>query len=71
VRDYDEMDMYAEGQKVWVEQDDGSQRAAIYVGEAEATWFGGAPGSYVVYPDTRSGEEVATVRIIPRDEGGS
>jgi hypothetical protein len=61
------MDSFVEGQKVWVEQADGSQRAAIYVGEAEASWFGGAPGSYVVYPDTRSGEEVESMRIIARD----
>ena len=52
------MDALTEGQKVWVEQADGSQRAAIFVGEAEASWFGGSPGAYVVYPDTRDGQEV-------------
>jgi hypothetical protein len=57
-----------EGQRVWVEQADGSQRAGIFVGEAEATWFGGAPGAYVVYPDTKSGEEVAIMRVVPRDD---
>ncbi|HEX6459612.1 MAG TPA: hypothetical protein VF032_11895 [Thermoleophilaceae bacterium] len=63
------MEPFHEGQKVWVEQEDGSQRAALYVGEAGIqTWFGGAPGVYVVYPDTRSGEEVAATRIVPRDE---
>ncbi len=62
------MDTLREGQKVWVEQADGSQRAAIFVGEAEASWFGGAPGVYVVYPDTKAGEEVAMVRVIPRDD---
>jgi hypothetical protein len=62
------MDTLQEGQKVWVEQADGSQRAAIFVGEAEASWFGGAPGVYVVYPDTKAGEEVAIVRVIPRDD---
>jgi hypothetical protein len=51
-----------------VEQPDGSQRAGIFVGEAEASWFGGAPGAYVVYPDTRAGEEVALMRIVPRDD---
>jgi hypothetical protein len=62
------MDDYHEGQKIWVEQPDGSQRAAIFVGQAEqATWFGGGPGVYVVYPDTRSGEEVAAMRVLPRD----
>jgi hypothetical protein len=62
------MDELQEGQKVWIEQPDGSQRPAIYVGVAEASWFGGTPGAYVVYPDTRQGEEVATMRIIPREE---
>jgi hypothetical protein len=57
-----------EGQRVWVEQADGSRRAGIFVGEAEATWFGGAPGAYVVYPDTKSGEEVAIMRVVPRDD---
>jgi hypothetical protein len=61
------MDTPKEGQPIWVEQSDGSQRAAIFVGEAEASWFGGGPGAYVVYPDTRSGEEVAMMRIVPRD----
>jgi len=64
------MDVLQEGQKIWVEQPDGSQRAGIFVGEAQATWFGGSPGCYVVYPDTRSGEEVAMMRIVPRDDDG-
>jgi len=60
---------FREGQKIWVEQRDGSQRAAIFVGEAEqATWFGGGPGVYVVYPDTRSGEEVPMMRVLAREE---
>jgi hypothetical protein len=62
------MDALREGQKVWVEQADGSRRAGIFVGEAEASWFGGAPGAYVAYPDTESGEEVPMVRVIPRDD---
>ena len=66
------MDALTEGQKVWVEQADGSQRAAIFVGEAEASWFGGSPGAYVVYPDTRDGQEVELMRIIAReDDAGS
>jgi hypothetical protein len=35
-----------EGQKVWVEQADGSQRPGIFVGE-----------------------EVAAMRVVPRDDG--
>jgi len=62
------VDELREGQRIWVEQPDGSQRAGIFVGEAEASWFGGGPGAYVVYPDTRSGEEVAILRIVPRDD---
>jgi hypothetical protein len=62
------MNGFHEGQKVWVEQADGSQRAAIFVGEAEASWFGGGPGVYVVYPDTREGEEVDAVRVLARDD---
>ena len=60
---------FQEGQKIWVEQPDGTQRAAIFVGEAGlGSWFGGAPDVYVVYPDTRSGEEVAAIRVLPRDD---
>ena len=62
------MSTFSEGQPVWVEQGDGSQRAAIFVGEAEASWFGGGPGAYVVYPETRSGEEVAIMRILARED---
>ena len=68
-RDDVRMEPFHEGQKIWVEQSDGSQRAAIFVGETElASWFGGGPGVYVVYPDTRSGEEVSAARVVPRDE---
>jgi hypothetical protein len=63
------MENFREGHPVWVEQPDGSQRAAIFVGEAAQSWFGGGPGAYVVYPDTRTGEEVAVMRIVPRDPG--
>ena len=62
------MSAFREGQRVWVEQPDGSHRPGIFVGEAEATWFGGAPGAYVVYPDTRDGEEVDLMRIVIRDD---
>jgi len=63
------MDTLREGEKIWVEQADGSQRPGIFVGEAEASWFGGSPGVYVVYPDTRVGEEVAIMRVVRRDDG--
>jgi hypothetical protein len=41
------MDTLHEGQKIWVEQADGSQRPGIFVGEAEASWFGGSPAQAV------------------------
>jgi anaerobic selenocysteine-containing dehydrogenase len=56
-----------EGDMVWVEQADGGQRAGIFVGEAPGSWFGGAPGVYVVYPETHQGEEVAAMRVVPRE----
>jgi hypothetical protein len=62
------VDTLHEGQRIWVEQAGGARRAAIYVGEAEQSWFGGSAGAYVIYPDTRSGEEVSIMRIVPRDE---
>ena len=56
------------GDAVWVVGDDGSQRAAEYVGEGElSAWFGGAPTVYVVYEDTREGGSVEVNRVIPRD----
>lgn len=60
---------FHEGQRIWIEQPDGSQRAGIYVGDAQnASWFGGQSGAYVVYPDARTGEEVALMRITPRED---
>jgi hypothetical protein len=56
------------GQPVWVIQDDGSQRAAEYVGEGETSaWFGGSPTVYVVFVDTRTGGAVEVDRVIPRE----
>ena len=60
---------FHKGQRIWIEQPDGSQRAGTFVGDAEnASWFGGQAGAYVVYADTRTGEEVALMRITPREE---
>ncbi len=61
---------FHKGQAVWVIGDDGSERAAEYVGEAEtSTWFGGTSKVFVVYLDTRSGEAVDVERVVPRDDG--
>ena len=60
---------FQEGQQIWIEQPEGSQRPAVFVGEAGNTsWFGGQPGVYVVYADTRSGEAVSVMRITPRED---
>jgi hypothetical protein len=60
---------FHEGQRIWVEQPDGSQRPGTFVGEAgNASWFGGQTGAYVVYSDTRSGDEVSVMRITPRED---
>ena len=49
-------------------QEDGSGRAAEYVGEGElSAWFGGAPTVIVVYTDTHTGEDVEVDRVIARD----
>jgi hypothetical protein len=63
---------FHKGQPVWVIEDDGSQRAAEYVGEAEtSSWFGGAPKVFVVFVDTRSGEAVEFNRVLPREAGAA
>jgi hypothetical protein len=60
--------VFRRGQPVWVIEDDGSQRAAEYVGEGETSaWFGGTPTVYVVYVDTRAGAAVEVDRVIARD----
>jgi hypothetical protein len=59
---------FHKGQRVWVIQQGGSQRAAEYVGEGETSaWFGGPPTVIVVYADTRTGEAVELGRVIARD----
>jgi hypothetical protein len=56
------------GQAVWVITDDGSQREAQYVGEAETSaWFGGPPKVIVIFPDAQVGEAVEVDRVIPRE----
>jgi hypothetical protein len=59
---------FHKGQPVWVVGQDGSQRAAEYVGEAETSaWFGGPTRVLVIYVDDRSGDAVEAGRVIPRD----
>jgi len=59
---------FHKGQPVWVIDQDGSQRAAEYVGEGETSaWFGGPPKVFVIYLDTRAGAAVEIDRVIPRD----
>ncbi len=59
---------FQRGQPVWVIEENGSQRAAAYVGEGETSaWFGGPPRVFVVYLDTRAGEAVDVNRVIARE----
>jgi hypothetical protein len=59
---------FHKGEPVWVIQDDGSRRAAEYVGVGETSaWFGGPPSVIVVYPEG-SGAMVEVDRVIPRHE---
>jgi hypothetical protein len=59
---------FYKGQPVWVVEEDGSQRAADFVGQAETSaWFGGPARVYVVYLDTQEGEAVEADRVIPRE----
>ena len=55
------------GQKIWVEQDGGEPRAAVYAGESQEQFGGGMPRAYVVY-ESGEGELVDTMRVIARDE---
>lgn len=56
-------DFFDEGQKVWVQLDDGSRRPAVYVGEGDnATFFGGATLAYV------EGAEVNMSYLVARNE---
>jgi hypothetical protein len=58
---------FHKGQPVWVMLDDGSRRAAEYVGEGEmSAWFGGSPTVIIVFPDTETGASVEVDRVIPR-----
>lgn len=60
--------LFHQGQRVWVHGPDGAQREAIYVGGGEnATFFGGPPLAYIVFPDTREGVEIELDRITPRE----
>jgi hypothetical protein len=59
---------FHKGQPVWVIEQDGSHRAAEYVGQGETSaWFGGPPTVFVIYLDTRTGAAVEVDRVIARD----
>ena len=60
---------FQEGQPVWVIEEDGSHRAAEYVGQGEtSSWFGGPPKVFVLYLDPREPAAVEATRVLPRDE---
>jgi hypothetical protein len=59
---------FHKGERVWVMEADGSQRAAEYIGVREVSaWFGGAPAVFVLYEDTRTAGSVEVDRVIPRE----
>jgi hypothetical protein len=60
---------FHKGDPVWVITDDGSQRAAEYVGEGETSaWFDGPPTVIVVFEDTKDGAMVEVDRVIAREK---
>ncbi len=60
---------FHKGQPVWVIGEDGSERAAEYVGEGETSaWFGGPPTVIVIFADTKTGAAVEVDRVIPRQD---
>jgi hypothetical protein len=60
--------IFHQGQRVWVHGPDGAAREAIFVGGGDnATFFGGPPLAYVVFPDTREGAEIELDRVTARD----
>jgi len=64
-----ENNLFERGQHVWVLFEDGSRRAAEYVGEADmSAWFGGPPRIIVVFDDDRSGAEVLFEQVVPRED---
>ncbi|HEX2708879.1 MAG TPA: hypothetical protein VHM66_12815 [Solirubrobacterales bacterium] len=60
---------FKEGDKVWVEDANGTHHPGIFVGNNEAAgWFGGGPSAYVAHPEAHQAEVVSIFRITPRDE---
>jgi hypothetical protein len=59
---------FKEGDKVWVEDANGTHHPGIFVGSNEAAgWFGGGPSAYVAHPEAHQAEVVSLFRITPRD----
>jgi hypothetical protein len=60
---------FKEGDKVWVQDENGKHHPGIFVGNNEAAgWFGGGPSAYVAHPEAHQAEVVSVFRITPRDE---
>ena len=58
---------FKEGDKVWVEDENGKRHPGVFVGMNEAAgWFGGGPSAYVVHPEAHQAEVVALFRITER-----
>lgn len=60
---------FKEGDKVWVQDGDGTHHPGVFVGNNEAAgWFGGGPSAYVVHPEAHQAEVVSIFRITPRED---
>jgi hypothetical protein len=59
---------YREGEKVWVQDENGNRHPGVFVGMNEAAgWFGGGPSAYVVHERGDQAEVVSLMRVTPRD----
>ena len=65
----DTIEGFKEGDKVWVQDENGKHHPGIFVGNNEAAgWFGGGPSAYVAHPEAHQAEVVSVFRITARDE---
>lgn len=59
---------YEPGQKVWVQDGEGTSHPGIYVHRyGSIYWFGNGPSAVVLHPQGHKSEVVSIERITPRD----